>query len=179
MTVDFYFMALTRQQKEARVSQVSTDLKSATSVVFVAYDGLTVDNLEELRDQLFTSQSRLRIVPKRLLKLALKEAAVDFDPSAQSGQLAIVWGSDPVAPAKALHTFAKKNNKAKLVAGVLEGVTLSQEQITALALLPSREQLLGQLVSVLSGPARGLVQVLSGVPRSFVYALKAMSDKKS
>lgn len=172
-------MALTRQQKEERVVQVSTELKSATSVVFVAYDGLTVDDLEELRDQLFLSQSRLRVVPKRLLKLALKEAAVDFDPSAEVGQLAIVWGSDPVAPAKALHAFAKKNDKAKLVAGILEGAVLSLEQITALAQLPSREQLLGQLVSVLAGPARGFVQVLSGVPKSFLYALKAISDTKN
>lgn len=179
MTVDFYFMALTRQQKEARVTQVSIDLKAATSVVFVAYNGLTVDELEELRDQLFTSQSRLQVVPKRLLKLALKEAAVDFDPSTQVGQLAIIWGSDPVAPAKVLHTFARKNDKARLVAGVLEGVALSQEQVTALALLPSHEQLLSQLVSVLSGPARGLAQVFSGVPRSFVYALRAIGDKKS
>ncbi len=172
-------MALTRQQKEERVAQVSTELKGATSVVFLAYDGLTVDDLEELRDQLFANGSRLRVVPKRLLKLALKTAQMDFDPAAHMGQLAIVWGNDPVAPAKAIHTFAKKNGKAKLVAGVLEGVTLSQEQITALAILPSREQLLGQLVSVLAGPARGLVQVLNGVPRSFLYALKAISDTKN
>lgn len=172
-------MSLTRQQKEERVAQVASELKDATSVVFVSHDGLTVDDVEALRDQLFATGSQLQVIPKRLLKLALKSVNLDFDPTTHGGQVAIIWGKDAVAPAKTLHTFAKNHENTKMLAGVLEGAVLSLEQITALAQLPSREQLLGQLVSVLAGPARGFVQVLSGVPKSFLYALKAISDTKN
>jgi len=171
-------MPLTRQQKEQRISEVKDTIKGATSVVFMSYDGLTVDDSEDLRDKLFESKSSIKIVPKRLLNLALKAAELEFDPTNEAGQIAMAWGEDAVAPAKVLHTFAKKNEKVRLVAGILEGAVLSGEQIMALAQLPSKEQLLGQFVSVLVGPVRGLQSVLSGAQRDFVYALSAIAEQK-
>ena len=173
-------MSLTRQQKEEAVKEVEQGVSSATSVVFVAFNGLTVSHVTELRDRLFESGSRMRVIPKRLLKIALKNAGLgEYDPGASEGQVAVIWGPDTVAPAKTLYEFAKdKTEVLRLVAGVLEGRTLSIGEVTALAQLPSREQLLGQLVGVLSGPARGLVTVLSGVQRNTVYVLQAIKEQK-
>lgn len=172
-------MSLTRQQKEQHVKEVSQSLMSATSVVFISYDKLNVAAVNELRDNLHAAGGAMRVVPKRLLQLALKSAKINFDPTAHQGQLAVAWGEDAVAPAKVLNTFAKQNTGIMtLLAGTLEGNDLTLDEVTALAELPGRDQLLGQLLSVLSGPARGLVTVLTGVQRDTVNVLKAIADQK-
>ncbi len=172
-------MALTRQQKEQTVEQAEQAIKSATSVVFMAFDGLTITQVNELRSKLFAEGASMRVMPKRLLRLVVKNVNIDFDPQIHVGQVALIWGNDAVAPAKVLQAFAKANNNIQLLAGALEGATLSLDQVNALAALPTREQLLGQLVGVLSGPVRGLATVLSGVQRQIVYVLTAIAEKKA
>lgn len=171
-------MALTKQAKQQAVSDMQTAVKEATGIVFIAFDGLTMPEVNELRDKLFAEGVSMRVMPKRLLRIVMKEASLEFDPQSHAGQIAVVWGKDPVAPAKVLHTFAKKHDHVKLVAGALEGNLLSMEQVVSLAKLPTRDQLLGQLVGVLAGPIRGFASVLSGVQRQTVYVLTAIKDKK-
>jgi large subunit ribosomal protein L10 len=173
-------MSLTREQKEQRVAEVEAAMSEAASVVFVAYNALTVAEVNELRGSLFDAGGAMRVIPKRLLKIALNTLKVDFDPLAHDGQVAVVWGTDAVAPAKALSKFADQHEeKIRLLAGTLEGNLLTLEEVTALAKLPTREQLLGQLASVLVGPARGLVTVLSGAQRNLVQVLAAIQDQKN
>ena len=166
-------MALTREQKEQTIEQMHQAVTDATSTVFVSFDGLALEDMNKLRDQLFEAG-----VPKRLLRLAMQNAKLDFDPTAHEGQVAVVWGNDTIAPAKVIHTFTKDNENIQLLSGVLEGNTIALEQVKALAKLPSRQELLGQLVGVLSGPMRGFAGVLSGVPRQMVYVLKAIEENK-
>lgn len=173
-------MPLTRVQKEAVVQEISTAIPKATSVVFVAFDGLTVTDVTKLRDKMYENGARMRVMPKRLLKLALKQSKIEFDPINQDGQIAIAWGIDAVSPAKILFEFAKeKKETLRLLAGVLEGKELSLAEVTSLAMLPSRKELLGQLAGVLAGPMRGFASVLAGVPRSLVYVLQAVKDQKN
>lgn len=171
-------MALTREQKEQRVIEVSDALSTAASVAFMAFDKFNVDDMEDLRDQLFAAGVRLRVMPKRLLKLVADKLKLAFDPRDIEGQVAVLWGADPVAPAKVLYTFARKHDMVQLAAGVLDGRFLSQEEVTALAQLPGRDELRGQLVSVIAGPIKGFVTVLTGAQRNFVYALSAIRDQK-
>lgn len=172
-------MALTRQQKEARVAQTTQDLSSAASYVFLSYDGLSVSDMEELRDKLHAGGAKVRVLPKRLLRIILQNVKLDFDPTTIAGQVAVAWGDDVTAPAKILHDFAKTRAEImQLVAGAMAGTFLDQQQVIALAKLPSKNQLRGQLLSVIVGPVRGLVMTLSGVQRNLVYALKAIADKK-
>ncbi len=171
-------MPLTRQQKESRVADIQKALSEATSAVFMAFTALTVDDTEELRDRLHEQGSSLKVLPKRLLRLVLKELKLDFDPTTHDGQFAIVWGNDAVAPAKTVSTFLKGRANVTLVGGSLEGNILSQAQVNALAALPTREQLLGKLLGTISNPARGFVMVLSGVQRQAVQVLQAIADKK-
>lgn len=175
-------MPLTRQQKEQAIKDVGEALPQAVSVVFVGFNGLTVTDVNDLRNKLHEAGAKMRVMPKRLLKIALKNAKLEYDPATHEGQMAVVWGTDAVSPAKIMYDFAKqKKDVLKLLAGVLEGNTLSLEEVTSLAQLPTREQLLAQLVGVLAGPMRGLVSAMSGVPRSLVYVLQAVkevNDKK-
>lgn len=172
-------MALTRQQKEAQVAAVEQSLSSAMAVAFMTYDAMGVEQVEELRDRLFAEGVTMRVLPKRLLRLVLKNLSIDFDPTQHEGQFAVVWGSDAVAPAKVIHSFAKEHENIKLVAGALEGKVLSQAEVTALAQLLSREELLAKLVGTLVNPIRGIQGVLTGVQREAVYVLHAIAEKKS
>lgn len=172
-------MALTRQRKEETVQKTQEALTQAVSIVFLNFNGLTVVDIGDLRNQLYEAGGRIRVVPKRLLLIALKQANISFDPLAFDGQVAVVWGNDAVAPAKVLNAFTKKNKeKVTILAGVLEGKSLGLAEVTQLAQLPTRDVLLAQLASVLSGAPRGLVTVMSGVQRSFVLAIKAIAEKR-
>lgn len=172
-------MPLTRQQKEERVTTTTKDLEGAASYVFMAYDGLNVTDMGELRELLHEQGARLRVLPKRLLRIVMQNVKQEFDPTAVDGQIAVAWGPDAIAPAKILHDFAKTRKEIMwLIAGVMGQEFLSQEQVVALAKLPGRDQLRGQLLSVMVGPLRGLVMTLSGTQRNLVYALKAIAEKK-
>lgn len=171
-------MALTRQQKEERVTQASADIADATSVVFMAYDALTVEDAETLRRQLHAEGVRMRVIPKRLLTRVLEQVNIAFDPAQQEGQLAVLWGADAVAPARVLHAFAKEHESVRVVGGILDGALLELARVQSLALLPSRQELLGQLVGTLAAPMRGFAAVLQGVQRNTVYVLAAIAEKK-
>lgn len=172
-------MSLTRKQKEHSVNKVQESISAAASVVFLAYHGLTVEELNELRGNLRAAGGGMRVVPKRLLKIVLHNLKLDFNPTAHAGQLAVVWGDDAISPAKTLNAFVqKRQEKIRFLAGLLEGNMLSLAEVTSLSRLPSRDELLANLVCVIAGPARGLVTVLSGVPRRAVQVLKAIADQK-
>ncbi|MEX1111833.1 MAG: 50S ribosomal protein L10 [Candidatus Andersenbacteria bacterium] len=171
-------MSLTRQQKEEAVQLVEQDITGATAVVFMSYNGLALADVNELRNKLYEAGCSMRVVPKRLLRIATQQANLEFDPTVHDGQIAVIWGSDAVAPAKVLAEFAKGRETVQLRAGVLEGSDISFEQVQALANLPTREQLLGQLVGTLAAPVTGLARVLSGVQRQTVYVLQAIADQK-
>ena len=173
-------MPLTRTQKEERVVEASEVLSSAVSVVFMTYDALSVVDINELRDKMHEQGVRMRVIPKRLLKLATVKTKLAFDPTEHEGQVALVWGSDAIAPAKVLYEFAQEHaEQVKLIAGTMAGVELDAKEVNALAQLPSRDELLGKLVGTLSNPIRSLASVMSGVQRNTVYVLQAIAASKS
>ncbi len=173
------FMALTRQQKEAKVVEAENHLKSAQAVVFMAYDALGVSDSEELRDQLFTAGVRMRVIPKRLLRLAAQNLKLELKCPDYDGQIALLWSdADVVAPAKTLREFAKKHDNVSMVEGIMEGRVLTTDEVQALAQLPGLEELRAKFVGTIANPMRGFVSVLSGTQRGLVCALKAIADSK-
>jgi large subunit ribosomal protein L10 len=172
------FMPQTRQQKEEKVQKLTKYLEGATSAAIVAFDKITVGEMNELRTNLAQQKTRLQVIPKRLMRLIVKTLKLSYDPTEEEGQMAVAWGNDAVAPAKTLYTFIAKHPTMNLVAGILEGKFLNQSEIVSLAKLPGREELLGALLSVVTGPVRGLQAVLTGAQLKFVYGLKAVADHK-
>ena len=113
------------------------------------------------------------------MKRAVAETDCELLADEFSGTTAIVMAfDDPVAPAKALAKFAKDHEKFQIRSAALEGDKLTVDELIALSKLPSKEALLGQLLSVMNAVPTGLVQVLSGVPRTFLYGLQAVADQK-
>lgn len=156
------------------------NLSAATSAVFISFDGLNVEEVSELRGKLSINGTSMRVIPKKLLQIVIQKAKTDFTPEEHDGQLAVIWGPDATAPAKVIYDFAKEHeDKIRLLAGILDSQSLNLEKVISLAKLPDKQTLLGQLVGVLSSPARGLALVLSGVQHNTVYVLQAIAETKS
>jgi len=113
------------------------------------------------------------------LRIASKETDFSILADHFKWPVAVVLGyKDPVAPTKILIDFAKKNPELEIKVGMLDKKLLTKGDINVLAELPSKEVLLGKLVSVMAAVPTSFVTVLSGVPRSFVQVLNAYCDKK-
>lgn len=168
-----------RRTKEQIVSELQEKLKEAKLGVLTSFSGMNVAKMEALRNALRKSNAELKVVKNTLLGIASKETDFSILADHFKWPVAIVLShKDPVGPTKVLIDFAKKNPELEIKVGVLDGKLLTKSDISALAELPSREVLLGKLVSVMAAVPTAFVTVLSGVPRSFVQVLNAYCDKK-
>jgi large subunit ribosomal protein L10 len=170
---------LDRKAKEQIVSELQEKLKKAHLGVLTRFNAMNVEKMEALRNALRKNDAELKVVKNTLLGIASRETGFSILADHFKYPVAVVLSyQDPVAPTKALVDFAKKNPELDIKVGVLDGKMLTREDIAALADLPSREVLLGKLVSVMAAVPTSLVTVLSAVPRGFVQALHAYSEKK-
>jgi len=161
------------------VSELQEKLKQAKLGVLTSFNAMNVEKMEALRNALRKNDAELKVVKNTLLGIASRETGFSVLADHFKWPVAVVLSyKDPVAPTKALIEFAKKNPELEIKVGVLDGQLLTKSDITALAELPSREVLLGRLVSVMAAVPTSFVTVLSGVPRSFVQVLNAYCDKK-
>jgi len=170
---------LDRRTKEQIVSELQEKLKEAKLGVLTSFSGMNVAKMEALRNALRKSNAELKVVKNTLLGIASKETDFSILADHFKWPVAIVLShKDPVGPTKVLIDFAKKNPELEIKVGVLDGKLLTRSDVSALAELPSREVLLGKLVSVMAAVPTAFVTVLSGVPRNFVQLLNAYCDKK-
>ncbi len=170
---------MARPDKVAAVAEIKEKLSKSKGVIIADYRGLNVAQATELRKQLRDAGVEYRVVKNTLTILAAKESGLDDMVSLLSGPTAIAFGyGDPVAPAKVLSEFARTNKALEIKGGVLEGRLLDVDGVKALAILPSREELLGQVARGMQSPIAGLVNVLQGTIRNFVYALEAVRKQK-
>ena len=159
-------MAISRDKKNTLVADFSELLTTAKTTVFAKYDGLTVADVQKLRAEAREAGVTIKVIKNRLVRVALSSVDTykETDTSSLTGQLIYaVSADDEVAPAKILHTFAK-TNPALVVAGGFsgEGLLLSADEVNALASLPSKSQLIGEVVAMLLSPVNDITNALSG-----------------
>jgi large subunit ribosomal protein L10 len=170
---------LDRRTKEQIVSELQEKLKKANLGVLTGFNAMNVEKMEALRNALRKNDAELKVVKNTLLGIASRDTGFSVLADHFKYPIAVVLSyKDPVAPTKALMEFAKKNPELEIKIGVLDGKLLSKPELIALAELPSREVLLGKLVSVMAAVPTSLVTVLSAVPRSLVQVLNAYGEKK-
>ncbi len=168
-----------RGTKEQIVSELHKKLKEAKLGVLTSFSGMNVEKMEALRNALRKSDAEWKVVKNTLLRIASKETDFSILDDHFKWPVAVVLGyKDPVGPTKILIDFAKKNPELEIKVGLLDSKSLTKSDLTVLAELPSKEVLLGKLVSVMAAVPTSFVTVLSGVPRSFVQVLNAYCDKK-
>lgn len=170
---------MNRDEKAAIVAELNDSFNRAKFSVVADYCGLKVSQLEKIRRDLRECQSEIRIAKNTLLKRAVTDTACESLTDDFTGTTAIVVSyDDPVAPAKVLAKCAEDYDKFQLRSAVLEGEKITIDNIVALSKLPSKEVLLGQLLSVMNGVPTGFVRVLAGVPQKLLYGLQAIKDQK-
>ncbi len=171
-------MAKSKVQKQQTIDSLVSEFKTAKSVVFLNFQGLKVKESEELRKLCRDEQVAYMASKKTLIQKALEGAGVSAQVRDFEGSLAVAFGQgDEVAPARVLAEFAKKHEAVKIYGGVLEGNFIDGAKVLSLAKLPTKHQLLGQLVGTLNAPVSGFVNVLAGNLRGLVNVLNAVKEK--
>jgi large subunit ribosomal protein L10 len=153
-----------KMDKERIVEELAADLGAAETLIVADYRGLTNKQLEALRDQLIPHGARFRIVKNTLTRRAAEQAGAESLLVMLEGPTAIAFiesSGDPAAVAKALAQTARETNVLTLRGGILEGKTLSGEEVDRLATLPPMDVLRGQLVGAVVAPLTQLLGLVS------------------
>lgn len=166
-------------KKIETVKELAEKVTKAKSIVFADYRGLKHKQLEELRKTVKKANGELVIAKNRLMIRALGTAAEGVKATLNDSTAALFSYADEVAPLKELVKFFKAAGMGKTKAGLLDGQALNEADVTRLAQLPGREQLLGQLVGQLNAPIQGLHYAMSWNIRKLMYALGAIGKSKS
>jgi large subunit ribosomal protein L10 len=170
-------MALTKAKKDEVVSEVAALLASSKMTIVAAYPGTTVKAMQALRKQARSNGTQLRVVKNRLVIKAIQQndALKGTDISSLNGQLMYAFNSeDEVAPAQVLAGFMKTNPTLEFVGAIsAEGTFLSKDEVKALATLPSKAQLIAQVVAMLQSPLNDVTNALSGNLHALLDGIEA------
>jgi len=169
-----------RPEKQAIINEIRARLEGRSYVILADCRGLTAEQMKELRGRLKEAQAGLMVVKNSLFGLAVRELGWDGIERFLQGPTAMIAGSgDITSLCKILKEYTKANNLPVVKGGRLGGLVLSPNDVEALASVPSREVLLGQLVGTLAAPLQQLVGVMSRKISSLAVVLNAIAEKKT
>jgi large subunit ribosomal protein L10 len=169
---------MNRDQKAAVVEEIAGQIQSAQAIFAVDYRGISVAQAAELRERLRDSDTRFRVVKNSLSERAADQAGADSLKPLLAGPtaLALVAG-DAALAAKALNDAARAFNLLEFKGGVMNGTTLSADDVRSIARLPSRDVLNAQLVGTIAAPISGLVRTLNALIAGIAIQLQAIADQ--
>lgn len=165
-------------EKEASVAEFRQRLENSEIAIASKYIGINVAQVTDLRRRLREAGIEYKVYKNTLSRIVLREKGIESVADYMQGPTAWAFSKDPVAPAKILKEFAATVKVVSMAGGVLSGRPVSGKQLEALAALPSREVLLGQVVGTIAMPLSNLVGVLSAVPRNLVNVLDQVRKQK-
>ncbi|MCA9344612.1 50S ribosomal protein L10 [Candidatus Saccharibacteria bacterium] len=173
-------MALTKIKKQSVIDDVKTLLQSSKMTVVAAYPGTTVKAMQELRKGAKEQGTTVKVIKNRLVIKAIEasETLKDADTSLLTGQLVYAFNdSDEVAPAKSLANFAKTNASLQFVGGFsAEGKFMTAEEVSALAKLPSKNEIIAGIISLLNSPLNNTMSGINGNLHGILTSLEAKAS---
>ena len=169
-----------RDEKAKRAEQLHADLVKARGVVLSAFQGITVAQDFDLRKRVAQTGARYRVVKNSLIERAAKGTPAETIAQKLAGTTSVaITEAEPVALAKALTEYARDNPILVFKSGVVEGRVVSLADLTAIASLPPREQLLSKVLFLFNSPAQRVASTLSGVARNLAFVIQqAVKEKK-
>ena len=160
------------------LAKVKESLDNSKGVFFIDYRGLTVKETQELRRKLTAAGAHMKVYKNNIVKIALEQAEMPVADVA--GTVAYVfYENDPVAAAKVIKEESKALKKIEWLGAIADGQSLSADEAKAYAELPSRDELMAQLVYVIASPLSGIAQVCAGPARGLATVLDAIADQKN
>lgn len=170
---------MNRHQKEQAVGELAHEFDAAEAVYAVDYRGLTVAQISTLRGRLLAQDTKLKVVKNSVTKLAAEKADVSSISAHLAGPTALAFvRGDAAAAAKTLQGFVKESdNVLELKGGLLNGKSLSSDEVVSIALLPSRQVLLQQLVSMVAQPISGTARTLNALLAAIPVQLSKIAEQ--
>lgn len=162
-----------KEEKQQKVDALRQELEKARTVILSSFQGLTVSADTELRRKVREAGARYEVVKNSLIERAGKGTGIEPVAEKLRGTTSLTYTStDPVALAKVLTTYAKENPALVFKAGVVEGRVVSLDDFTAIASLPSREELFSKALFLLKAPGQRLAVTLAGVARNLARVIQ-------
>ena len=169
---------MNREQKAAVVEEIAANIRESDAVFAVDYRGLSVPQAGELRSRLRAADARFSVVKNTLTERAADAAGAESLKELLDGPTALTFvKGDAAAAAKALRDYARETELLPFKGGFMDGNPLSAEDIGAIARLPSRDQLIAQLVGAVSYPIGGLARTLNGLIGGLAIQLGQIQDQ--
>lgn len=161
-------MSKNRQLKEVKVAEIKEKMEKAEGIVLANYQGLTVEEVTELRKKMREEGVEYKVFKNTLSVLAAKELGYDAMTDLFQGPISIALGyEDPTAPARILNDFAKDHKKLELKGGLVQGEVYDENKIKVLAEIPPRDVLIAKLLGSFKAPIS-----------NFAYLINAIKEKK-
>jgi large subunit ribosomal protein L10 len=172
-------LALNFEQKQAIVAEVAEVARTAYSAVAAEYRGITVDRMTSLRAEARKNGVYLRVVKNTLARRAVEDTEFECMTEGLTGPLVLAFSQeDPGAAARVIKDFAKENDQMKVTLVSIGGQLLAPGELETLAKMPTYDQAISMLMSVMKAPVQKLAQTMNEVPGKLVRTLAAVRDAK-
>ena len=170
----------TRETKAQDLTALTESLQKSTSAMVVSFSGVTVAKDQEFRNSLREAGAKYEVVKNTLARIAVKGTQFEEASEFFKGVTALAWtDGDPVVLTKAISKFMKDNEKNyTFKTGVIDGRLVDLTQLTTIANLPSKEELIAKLLFVLNSPAQRIITVINAVPRDLAVVIKQIGEAK-
>ena len=170
---------MNRDQKAAVIDEIAAQIEGAQAIFAVDYRGISVPQAAELRDKLREADASFRVVKNSLTERAADQAQTQTLKALLQGPTALAFvRGDAAAAAKAIADYARATDLLPFKGGLLDGDTLNGDEIRAIARLPARQVLYGQLVGMVASPISGLVRTLNALISGLALQLGQIHDQK-
>ncbi|MAQ37424.1 50S ribosomal protein L10 [Thioclava sediminum] len=167
-----------RAQKEKVVEELGQIFASSGVVVVAHYEGMTVANMQDLRARMREAGGSVRVAKNKLAKIALEGQPCESIAEYLTGMTVLSYSEDPVAAAKVVVKYAKENEKLSILGGAMGDSALDIAGVKAVADMPSREELIAQIVSQIGAPASNIAGAV-GAPASNIASILSTIEEKA
>ncbi|MBN1412023.1 MAG: 50S ribosomal protein L10 [Spirochaetales bacterium] len=167
-----------QQYKIDAVKKIKDNIENSKDLFFVDYRGLTVEQITDLRRNLYGKKARFIISKNNFSRIAIKEAGLPEVDDILFGPTAVAYAEDDSSPVAKVLVEWMKNEVIKIKGGIIDKKVVTADDIKVISTLPTRQEILGMLAGTISAPVRNLLYVMKGVAQKFVGTLKAVADKK-
>jgi len=169
---------MNREEKSAAIQEIAAQIEESEAIFAVDYRGISVPQAAELRSKLREADASFRIVKNRLTKIAADQAGEERLAELLNGPTALTFvRGDTAQAAKAISTFNKEHDVLTYKGGFMDTTSLDAESFKAIALLPSREVLIGQFAGVVASPVTGVVRGLNALIQGLASQLGQIADQ--
>jgi large subunit ribosomal protein L10 len=161
------------------VEELGQIFESSGVVVVAHYAGITVAQMQDLRAKMRDVGGSVRVAKNKLAKIALEGKPGEKMGDLLTGMTVLAFSEDPVAAAKVCEAYAKTNDKFVILGGAMGNAVLDQAGVKAVASMPSREELIAQIVSCIGAPASNIAGAIGAPAANIAGILKTLEEREA